>query len=159
MCKKSSILESALREQYYYDLHIVDFNNYTYIHAEPFPSPNGMFLSDIGPTHMTFKWSPLLLNCPSLKYIITSERSNCGICPNTTTNTTATCTDMTIDGQTCNLFVQTEVCESIIGEKSKQLEVKLKGNTCVHCHVVMHVCIHACDQTQYQVANNLKVLL
>ena len=82
---------------YYYDLHIVDFNNYTYIHAEPFPSPNGMFLSDIGPTHMTFKWSPLLLNCPSLKYIITSERSNCGICPNTTTNTTATCTDMTID--------------------------------------------------------------
>ena len=95
-------------------------------HAEPYPSPKDIFLSDIGPTHMTFEWSPLIFNCPSLQYIITSD-SNCGTCPNATINATATCTNMTINGHTCNLFVQTEVCGSIIGEKSKPLKVKLQG--------------------------------
>ena len=116
-----------------------------------------MFLSDIGPIHMTFKWSPLLLNCPSLKYIITSE-SNCGVCPNTTTNTTATCTDITIDGRTCNLFVQTEVCESIIGEKSKPLKIKLQG--IIHCHyIIIIICMHMYTLSDIisGIANNFKV--
>ena len=115
---------------YYYDNNIImldeDINLTMLIPTEPFSPPVDIYLSDIGTKHLSIAWSPLHFNCPSITYMITSN-GNCGRCPGNTTNTNATCTDVTANGQICTLYVQTVICGHIIGDKSNQLFVKLKG--------------------------------
>ena len=90
-------------------------------------SPNSIYLNDITPSQLTFSWNQSFLNCPSFSYLITCD-NDCGIqCPNTTTNTTITCSNVTANGQVCSLFVQTEVCGNITGKKSNPLILTLKG--------------------------------
>ena len=64
----------------------------------------------------------MILNCQSLHYFITS---NCGLCPNTTTMTTIKCRGISV-GEQCELSVQSEVCDSVVGNASSVL-VNLKG--------------------------------
>ena len=61
-----------------------------------------------------FSWSPAAPDHSALRYDIIT--SNCGNCPNTTTNTTAICTDVPTDGSVCTLAIQTVVCGNIIGD-------------------------------------------
>ena len=41
-----------------------------------------------------------------MPYHITS--TNCGVCPNITSNTSVTCTDISVDGRTCLVVIQTK---------------------------------------------------
>ena len=107
--------------------------------AEPFPPPNDIHLSDIGPTHLTFSWNQSLLNYPpwrpldgSCSTIYNVITSNCGICPNSTTLTSTTCTNITIDGRICSLAIQTVVCGNIVGHRSNSVMTPLKGIYVVH---------------------------
>lgn len=87
----------------------------------------GIYLTHIDPSQLTFSWNQSFLNCPALNYLVTYN-DDCGIqCPNTTTNTTITCTNVTANGQVCSLFVQTEVCGNITGKKSNPIILTLKG--------------------------------
>ena len=99
--------------------------------AEPFPPPNDVHLTDIGPTHLTISWNQSSINCFTQgNYIITSV-GNCGVCPNSSEHTvTVTCTNMPIDGQTCTFIVQTKECGSIVGNRSDPLQVTLRGKSC-----------------------------
>ena len=67
---------------------------------------------------MVFEWSEVASNCPIFHYHITS--SNCGQCPNTTRNTTATCTGnfTTNSLSLCSesLAVQSVLCGDIHGD-------------------------------------------
>ena len=99
---------------------------YIIIHADPFPPPNNVTISDLAiidelSIRVTFEWSVVTNTntiCPALFYIITS---NCGICPNrtntSTTDTTVhvTCTEVLI-GQLCTFSVRTSVCNSLATE-------------------------------------------
>ena len=71
---------------------------------------------------LIFVWSPVVLNCPSLHYIITS---NCGLCPNATTVTTATCRGLSV-GDRCVFGLRPVVCSTVIGNAST-VSVDLKG--------------------------------
>ena len=62
---------------------------------------------------LMFSWSPVAPDHSTLHYDITS---NCGSCPNTTTNTTATCTDVPTDGSVCTLAILAVVCGNIMGD-------------------------------------------
>ena len=69
-----------------------------------------------------FTWTPVVLNCPSIHYIIASD---CGFCPNTTTVTTVNCSGIVL-GERCSFAVRSVVCDSIIGSAST-IFVDLKG--------------------------------
>ena len=58
---------------------------------------------------MIFEWSPVIINCPTLYYVISS---NCGLCPNTTDKPTATCSAniSELSGGQCTFEVKTGVC-------------------------------------------------
>ena len=60
---------------------------------------------------LKFQWSPVALDRTTLRYIIGFD---CGSCPNTTDNTEVVCTDVVIGSQ-CTFTVQTQVCDSIVG--------------------------------------------
>lgn len=95
--------------------------------TDPLPPPNDITIIHVtedtdGTTNLAFIWSPVVLNCPSLRYIITS---NCGLCPNATSMTTIKCRGISV-GERCTLTVQSEVCGSIIGNATT-ISVDLKG--------------------------------
>ena len=75
-----------------------------------------------------FVWDEIS-QCPYIQYVITAI--NCGMCPNTTTNTTITCTladTSTPANHTCMFAVQTELCGYILGERSEYVTVNLTVN-------------------------------
>ena len=79
---------------------------------------------------LIFVWSEVTTTsqCPYIQYVITAI--NCGICPNTTTITTITCTLVNTSisaNQACMFAVQTEVCGYILGERSEYVTVNLHG--------------------------------
>ena len=92
---------------------------------EEYGPPNGVHLERF---QLVFVWNEVTATsqCPYIQYIITAI--NCGICPNTTTNTNVTCTLTDISAstnRTCMFAVQTEVCGYIIGEWSEYITVNL----------------------------------
>ena len=67
--------------------------------------------------------------CPYIQYIITS--TNCGVCPNVTNDTSVSCLRFNIttyENHTCMFAVQTEVCGSLIGNRSDNVILNLNGN-------------------------------
>ena len=91
----------------------------TYLYTtDPYPPPTeiSVNVSDVmtGPLKLTFKWSPVALDCTTIRYI---TEFDCGSCPNTTANTEVVCTDIVIGSQ-CTFTVQTQVCDSITGNTS-----------------------------------------
>ena len=97
---------------------------------EPFPPLTDFQLMEANHTHLSFNWTQVSLNCPSLQYIVAS---NCGNCPSTTNNK-VTCTGnytqlINTDCQ-CSFTVQTVVCnDSIVGDISTAINVT-KSETC-----------------------------
>ena len=77
---------------------------------------------------LTFSWSPVLPNCSSIAYRITSE--NCGECPTLTYDTSVNCTiivnqtNAALD-QLCTFSV---VSDNSIGNASTSITANLKGN-------------------------------
>lgn len=100
-----------------------------FISTDPIPPPNDTTISRIvedfeGSFSLTFVWSAVIFNCSSLHYAITS---NCGWCPNTATETTATCRGVHVSvGDCCVFMIQSVVCGDIVGNSS-DIFVDLKG--------------------------------
>ena len=87
-------------------------------------------VSDINPNQFTVDWSPLASNCLIVTYIIIT--TNCGVCPNTTSDTFITCTNLTINGQVCSVTVviQTNINideTNINSEHSGTVNIALQG--------------------------------
>ena len=84
----------------------------------PLPPPNNLHISvaNFGSREFTFTWSPVFPDCSSILYIILA--SDCGNCPNNTTQTTATCTDVPIKDSVCIIEILTVLCASDVGNSS-----------------------------------------
>ena len=76
---------------------------------------------DIGSRQLGFTWSPAAPNCLAIYYNILA--SNCGSCPTTTNHTTATCTDVPINGSMCLFMVQPVVCGYASGNSNYSLTI------------------------------------
>ena len=109
------------------------FKQYTFLNAAPLPPPDEISLAlvNFGQKEITFSWSPVAPDCPSIQYNILA--SNCGSCPTTTNHTTITCTDLPSDGSLCTFAVETVVCGNIAGNRSKPLMLKT-ANTFTEIH-------------------------
>ena len=92
----------------------------------PLPPPNDLHLVEVYPDQLVFNWTEesSKFNCPHFYYRLTS--SNCGQCPNATTNTTATCTGNYTTNSSCLFTVQSVLCEDIIGDaRTTIVEIEL----------------------------------
>lgn len=91
-----------------------------------YPSPDNVYLSDIGPRSLSFEWNPVItISCQAISYSIVA--SNCGVCPHNTTGTSVTCIGVSTDGSLCIFRVQTIVCTRMPGQMSDVVTVTLKG--------------------------------
>ena len=85
----------------------------------PYPPPNNINLDvhtrglshDNSFIEMIFKWHPVVINCPTLYYTISS---NCGLCPNITNKTSIVCSANVseLSGGQCTFQVKTGVCNT-----------------------------------------------
>ena len=88
--------------------------------------PTEVLVEIIESNQLVFAWNKTTTQCSSLQYIITTM--NCGVCPNTTTDTNVTCVLMnTTDHEDliCKFAVQIEICGHLAGERSEKLTVNL----------------------------------
>jgi hypothetical protein len=76
--------------------------------------------------------------CSSIRYIITTK--NCGACPKSTTNTSITCSISPRTLGKCMLAIQTEVCGTMVGEKSEYIIVNLYGKNLHDTILIVDVC-------------------
>ena len=100
-----------------------------YYIADPGPPPTNIYLSEISPMHLMLSWNSLSASsCSSLNYIVYAI-GDCSAFPHKTmyTNTTITYTNLTTVSKNCSVFLQTELCESILGAMSNPFAVTLKG--------------------------------
>ena len=97
-------------------------------HVDPLQPPSDVHLADINSTHLTFHWNLILITCNAIQYHI--ESANCGHCPNVTSSTSATCyynrSGLFTMNQLCMFTVQTVVCDNIVGNDSKTIQVTFK---------------------------------
>ena len=91
----------------------------------PLPPPNNVQLTNVQPGQITFNWTSVDTLCDSVSYNIIA--SNCGQCPSTTNNTTATCTDVVASGQVCTFIIQAVVCGTITGSQASPTTVIMEG--------------------------------
>ena len=95
----------------------------------PLPPPSNISLSSVRRGQLTFRWDPVVQNCPALYYYVIA--SNCGTCPVTTVHNFITCTNVTqlteSSFHTCTMIVETVVCDNIFGTNSEPLVVLVKG--------------------------------
>ena len=95
------------------------------------PPPNNVHLAQVSKNTLTFQWGEPGV-CP-LSYTIGYEVNamNCGVCPNTTLNTSITCNVSRVftsnTSISCTLAIETTVCGSNVGNKSDTLTAILKG--------------------------------
>ena len=91
--------------------------------TEPFPPPTDVQLVEANHTHLSFNWSLVLLNCPSIFYHIVA--SNCGQCPDTTTSNKVICTgNYAMISHQCSFAVQASACnDSTVGDISTAVNV------------------------------------
>ena len=91
--------------------------------------PDDIRVTNINSKQFTLHWTPPVNLCPVIAYDITTN--NCGecSCPNTTTDTFATCTNLTIDGQVCLVVIQIRACQNNPKYSSTaNLTLVLRGN-------------------------------
>ena len=110
---------------------------HTYIYYFIKEPPGDVHVSDINPNQFTIEWSPpASINCPGVTYDIAT--SNCGVCPNTTSNTSVRCTNLTVDGRICSVFIQTKACETQLNTSEYSgatgLFISLRGNLLTPCY-------------------------
>ena len=107
-----------------------------YFFIDPHPPPNGIHLEFIESNRLLFTWNKTnqSAKCSSIRYIITAK--NCGVCPRNTTNTSIICSFSSNTHGNCMFAVSTEVCRSVVGERSEYIIVKLYGKykLCLNLH-------------------------
>ena len=83
-------------------------------------------LTKVNRGELTFSWSPLASNCPTVQYNITS--TDCGNCTRHTTNTSTTCaiTLASTEIRNCTFSVRGEL-HGFAGRPSSPITVTLKG--------------------------------
>ena len=72
-----------------------------------------MHVSDINPNELTIDWSRSqspTSSCDGQTLIYNITAVNCGVCPNTTSDTFLRCTNLivTVSGQACSVVIQTQ---------------------------------------------------
>ena len=87
-------------------------------------SPDDAHFSYISPNQFTIEWSSPA-NCPLVTYDIAT--TDCGECPNTTSSTSITCTNLMIDGQICSIVIQTRACGNNSDTDIANLTIELRG--------------------------------
>ena len=99
-----------------------------YIHSDSLPAPpTNVRLISARNGQITIAWDPLMRTCEVLYYKVTA--TNCGTCqPNVTASTNITCLvyDLSVPRE-CNMNVQTVVCDDIVGNRSNEVRVNLRG--------------------------------
>ena len=114
------------------------------LYLEPLPPPVNLQLVETS-SELVFEWSEVTSNCPHFHYRINS--SNCGQCPNTTRNMTATCTGnfTTNSPSPCLFAVRSVLCVDICGNATtvtamigiygtdKKMINGTSSNTCTGC--------------------------
>ena len=94
-----------------------------YILAD-YPQPRFVVNVDSRISQLKFIWNKPSTQCSSLGYIITT--TNCGLCPNTTTDTYITCVLVNITSvSVCTFSVQAEICGKLVGNMSEGVRVTL----------------------------------
>ena len=91
-------------------------NNNRALYVAPLPPPTDVQLVEANNTHLSFNWTQVSLNCPSIEYHIMT--SNCGKCPTATPHHAVTCSGnytWHMNDQKCVFAIQTVVCNNIIG--------------------------------------------
>ena len=83
------------------------------LNAIPFPPDNISWIATCLQSDLAFNWSTVAPNYSQTAIHYSIFASNCGSCPNTTTHTTVTCTDVPTDGNMCTFELQTVVCENV----------------------------------------------
>ena len=96
-----------------------------FMYVDPYPPPSNVHLVNINSTHVTLHWNPVSSNCNAIQYRIIS--SNCGLYPNATNSSSVTCTGPFTDDQLCTFTVQTVVCDNVVGNESRRVEVALRS--------------------------------
>ena len=91
--------------------------------TDHYPPPSGVHLESVESNQLLFTWNKVTTQCPSIRYIISSK--NCGICPKNTTNTSIICSIFPHTRGKCMFAVQTEICRSVVGERSEYILVNL----------------------------------
>ena len=114
---------------------------YSYMHyfwhdAVSYPPPNDIYLVEAGPSQLIFQWSSVSSSCHVIQYRIVAV--NCGQCPNITTNNTASCTGIVIDGHQCMFALRTIVCDDTVGDVSREVSVTLRGMSLEHDYAFNH---------------------
>ena len=104
--------------------------------VDPLPPPSDISWERTGTDELLFSWNPVVSNCSSIHYNIFD--SNCGICPNFTTGTNITCTNVsTIHLSMCILAIQTVICGNISGEWSSQIYLQ-NGIALIDLKCILH---------------------
>lgn len=96
-------------------------------HVDHYPPPNGLTVTDVSSEKISFTWNSTAPVCSSsIHYLITA--SNCGVCPQTVTNTSATCTNLqpSTEVRECRFSVQIVVCR-VMGNASGAISERIGG--------------------------------
>ena len=94
--------------------------------------PNDVQLTRVDTGQLTFTWTPVNSNCPSINYMATLDCGTCSIPMGTTVN----CSGLQLPG-VCSFTVQTMVCGQV-GAPSDPLTVTLRGIYIFTIHVRKH---------------------
>ena len=86
--------------------------------------------ADFISTKLSFSWSTDCYSGAMLHYNILA--SNCGSCPTTTNHTTAACTNVPTNGNSCTFALETVVCRHIVGNRSETIQAVLEGKISQH---------------------------
>ena len=100
-------------------------NNLHSIHADGYPPPSFVHISDLNRSHLIFSWRAPVRNCPSLSYKILA--TNCGDCPSSTNTTNTSCMIGTVTEIECIFTLKTIVCGNILSNESYSLKVSFRG--------------------------------
>ncbi len=98
------------------------------LHAAP-PSDN-VRLAQVSKNALIFQWEPAGVCPDSIGYKVNA--TNCGVCPNTTLNTSLTCVVSGVftagkESTFCSVSVETTVCGINTGNRSSAVTAILKG--------------------------------
>lgn len=90
--------------------------------AVPLPPIDDITWTVVG-SILIFHWSPVGNTCPAIRYEILA--SDCGSCPNKTTQTTVTCVDVPSGVNICTFAAQAVICGNITGNTSSTVTIAL----------------------------------
>ena len=105
---------------------------YGIIILEPPPPPADIQLRKASQDQLVFTWTPGVESCQAVRYIINS--TNCGSCPSTTDSTFITCENLNLTSikRVCSLNIRTVVCDDLIDENGRTLQITTKGMIVFH---------------------------